>query len=59
MFMAKSINDDSITSMGNSIEEVWQDLQFGFELTDGDFEDLEWFKIEPIKVTRKLEFIIE
>jgi len=59
MFMAKSINDDSITSMGNSIEEVWQDLQFGFELTDGDFEDLEWFEVEPIKVTRKMEFVIE
>jgi hypothetical protein len=59
MFMAKSINDDTITSMGNSIEEVWQDLQFGFELTDGDFEDLEWFEIEPIKVTRKMEFVIE
>ena len=59
MFMAKSINDNSITSMGNSIEEVWQDLQFGFELTDGDFEDLEWFEVEPIKVTRKMEFVIE
>jgi hypothetical protein len=59
MFMAKSINDDSITSMGNSIEEVWQDLQFGFEMTDGDFEDLEWFEVEPIKVTRKMEFVIE
>jgi len=59
MYMAKSINDDNITSMGNSIEEVWQDLQFAFELTDGDFEDLEWFEIEPIKVTRKMEFVIE
>ena len=59
MFMAKSINDETITSMGNSIEEVWQDLQFGFELKDDDFDDLEWFEIEPIKVTRKLEFVIE
>jgi hypothetical protein len=59
MFMAKSINDDNVTSMGNSIEEVWQDLQFAFELTDADFEDLEWFEIEPIKVTRKMEFVIE
>ena len=59
MYMAKSINDDNVTSMGNSIEEVWQDLQFGFELTDADFEDLEWFEIEPIKVTRKMEFVIE
>ena len=57
--MAKSINDDSITSMGNSVDEVWQDLQFGFELTDADFDDLEWFEVEPIKVTRKLEFVIE
>ena len=38
MFMAKSINDETIMSIGNSIEEVWQDLQFGFELTDDDFE---------------------
>jgi len=59
MFMAKSIADDNVTSMGNSIEEVWQDLQFGFELTDGEFDDLEWFKIEPITVKRKLEFVIE
>jgi hypothetical protein len=59
MFMAKSINDDNVTSMGNSIEEVWQDLQFAFELTDADFDDLEWFEIEPIKVTRKMEFVIE
>ena len=57
--MAKSINDDSITSMGNSIEEVWQDLQFAFELTDDDFSELEWFEVEPIEVTRKLEFVIE
>lgn len=59
MFMAKSINDDSITSMGNSIEEVWQDLQFAFELTDDDFDDLEWFEVEPITVKRKCEFVIE
>ena len=59
MYMAKSINDDNITSMGNSIEEVWQDLQFAFELSDDEFDDLEWFEIEPIKVTRKLEFVIE
>jgi hypothetical protein len=59
MFMAKSINDESIMSMGNSIEEVWQDLQFAFELTDDDFEDLEWFEVEPITVKRKLEFVIE
>lgn len=59
MFMAKSINDDSIFSMGNSIEEVWQDLQFGFELTDDDFDDLEWFEVEPLTVKRKLEFVIE
>jgi hypothetical protein len=57
--MAKSINDDNITSMGNSIEEVWQDLQFAFELSDDEFDDLEWFEIEPIKVIRKLEFVIE
>jgi len=59
MFMAKSINDDSITSMGNSVEEVWEDLQFGFELTDSDFDDLEWFKVQPIVIKRKLEFVIE
>lgn len=59
MYMAKSINDDTINSMGNSVEEVWQDLQFGFELTDDDFDDLEWFEVEPITVTRKLEFVIE
>ena len=59
MYMAKSINDDNITSMGNSIEEVWQDLQFAFELSDDEFDDLEWFEIEPIKVIRKLEFVIE
>jgi hypothetical protein len=57
--MAKSINDDNITSMGNSIEEIWQDLQFAFELTDDEFDDLEWFEIEPIKVARKMEFVIE
>jgi len=59
MYMAKSINDDNITSMGNSIEEIWQDLQFAFELTDDEFDDLEWFEIEPITVKRKLEFVIE
>jgi len=59
MYMAKSINDDTITSMGNSVEEVWQDLQFAFELTDDDFSELEWFEVEPIKVTRKMEFVIE
>ena len=59
MFMAKSINGDDITAMGNSIDEVWQELQFGFELTDDDFIDLEWFKVEPITVKRKLEFVIE
>jgi len=59
MFMAKSINGDDIMSMGNSIDEVWQDLQFGFELTDADFDDLEWFKVQPITVKRKLEFVIE
>ena len=59
MYMAKSINDDNITSMGNSIEEIWQDLQFAFELTDDEFDDLEWFEIEPIKVARKMEFVIE
>jgi hypothetical protein len=59
MFMAKSINDDSITSMGNSIGEIWLDLCLGFELTDADFDDLEWFEIEPITVKRKLEFVIE
>jgi hypothetical protein len=57
--MAKSAMDDNITSMGNSIEEVWQDLQFAFELSDDEFDDLEWFEVEPIKVTRKLEFVIE
>ncbi len=59
MFMAKSINDDNITSMGNSIEEVWQDLQFAFELSDDEFDDLEWFEVDPITVKRKLEFVIE
>jgi len=59
MFMAKAINDDNITAMGNSIEEVWQDLQYTFELTDSDFSELEWFEIEPITVKRKLEFVIE
>lgn len=59
MFMAKSFNDDTIMAMGDSVEEVWQDLQFGFELTDDHFDDLEWFEIEPIKVKRKLEFVIE
>jgi len=59
MYMAKSAMDDNITSMGNSIEEIWQDLQFAFELTDDDFEDLEWFEVEPIEVTRKMEFVIE
>lgn len=59
MFMAKSAFDEQITSMGNSIEEVWQDLQFGFELTDADFDDLQWFKIEPITVKLKTEFVIE
>jgi len=59
MYMAKSAMDDNITSMGNSIEEVWQDLQFAFELSDDEFDDLEWFEIEPIKVTRKMEFVIE
>jgi hypothetical protein len=57
--MAKSANDDNISAMGDSIDEVWQDLQFTFELTDDEFEDLEWFEVEPIKVTRKLEFVIE
>jgi len=57
--MAKAINDDNITAMGNSIEEVWQDLQYTFELTDSDFSELEWFEVEPIEVTRKLEFVIE
>jgi len=59
MYMAKSAMDDNITSMGNSIEEVWQDLQFAFELSDDEFDDLEWFEVEPIEVTRKLEFVIE
>ena len=59
MYMAKSANDDNISAMGDSIDEVWQDLQFTFELTDDEFEDLEWFEVEPIKVTRKLEFVIE
>ena len=59
MFMAKAINDDNITAMGNSIEEVWQDLQYTFELTDSDFSELEWFEVEPITVKRKLEFVIE
>lgn len=59
MFMAKSINDGDITAIGNSIEEVWQELQFGFELTDDDFIDLEWFEVKPIQVKRKLEFVIE
>jgi len=59
MYMAKAINDDNITAMGNSIEEVWQDLQYTFELTDSDFSELEWFEVEPIEVTRKLEFVIE
>ena len=59
MFMAKSTVDGDVTSMGNSIDEVWQDLQFGFELTDADFDDLEWFKVQPITVKRKLEFVIE
>jgi hypothetical protein len=57
--MAKSAMDETIMSMGNSIEEVWQDLQFAFELKDDDFEDLEWFEVDPITVKRKLEFVIE
>lgn len=59
MFMAKAFNDDQITAMGETVEEVWQDLQFGFELTDDSFDDLEWFKVEPIKVKRELKFVIE
>jgi len=59
MFMAKSFNDDQVTSIGDTIADVWEDLQFSFELTDADFDDLEWFEIEPITVKRKLEFVIE
>jgi hypothetical protein len=59
MYMAKAMNDDNITAMGESVADVWEQLQFGFELTDNDFSELEWFEIEPIKVTRKLEFVIE
>ena len=59
MFMAKYLNDDNITAMGDSIEEVWQDLQFGFELTDAEFDDLEWFKVEPITIKRELKYVIE
>ena len=59
MFMAKAFNDDTIMAMGETVEEVWQELQFGFELIDDHFDDLEWFRIEPIKVKRELKFVIE
>ena len=59
MFMAKSINDDQIFAMGDTIEDVWEDLQFSWELNDADFHDLEWFEVKPIQVKRKSEFVIE
>ena len=59
MFMAKSFNDEQVMAIGDTIAEVWEDLQFGFELTDAEFEDLQWFKIEPITVKLKTEFVIE
>jgi hypothetical protein len=59
MFMAKSINDDSIMAMGETIADVWEELQFSWELTGLDFDDLEWFEVEPITVKRKCEFVIE
>lgn len=59
MFMAKSVTDETIMAIGDSITEVWEQLQFSFELTEHDFDDLEWFDIEPIKVRLKTELVIE
>jgi len=59
MFMAKSTNDETIMAMGETIADVWEELQFSWELTGSDFDDLEWFEVEPITVKRKCEFVIE
>jgi len=59
MFMAKSTNDETIMAMGETIADVWEELQFSWELTGSDFDDLEWFEVEAITVKRKCEFVIE